>query len=174
MAQLIDSPTTFHIQPMQIDTKNRHYNGTDFKPDLLPKASAAPPNASYSGLLECPCTTRINKVVNITYNTQNQGTCDKIVDRPTECFKAAMKLDASLANAKLKVLDSAEYPSGCSVVHYQNKTSVVILNKHSLGSVCGVGGLHYTGRFIKVLYFLPALHTSKVYKSPNFNLSLYA
>ena len=47
MAQLIDSPTTFHIQPMQIDTKNRHYNGTDFKADILPKASAAPPNASY-------------------------------------------------------------------------------------------------------------------------------
>ena len=36
-AQLIESPTNFHIQPMQIDTKNRHYNGTDFKPDLLPK-----------------------------------------------------------------------------------------------------------------------------------------
>ena len=31
MAQLIDSPTTFHIQPMQIDTKNRHYNGSDFR-----------------------------------------------------------------------------------------------------------------------------------------------
>ena len=47
MAQLVDSPTTFHLQPMQIDTKNRHYNGTDFRADILPKASAAPPNASY-------------------------------------------------------------------------------------------------------------------------------
>ena len=36
-AQLIESPEFFHIQPMQIDTKNRHYNGSDFKPDLLPK-----------------------------------------------------------------------------------------------------------------------------------------
>ena len=44
-AQLVESPTTFHIQPMQIDTKNRHYNGTDFKPDLMPKASLAPPDA---------------------------------------------------------------------------------------------------------------------------------
>ena len=58
MAQLLDSPASFHIQPMQIDTKNRDYNGTDFKAGILPKASAAPPNASYSGLLECPCTTR--------------------------------------------------------------------------------------------------------------------
>ena len=41
-AQLIESPEFFHIQPMQIDTKNRHYNGTDFKPDLLPKVSYIP------------------------------------------------------------------------------------------------------------------------------------
>ena len=27
MAQLIDSPTMYHIQPMQTDTKKRHYNG---------------------------------------------------------------------------------------------------------------------------------------------------
>merc|ERR1719412_3310724 len=100
MAQLIDSPTTFHIQPMQIDTKNRHYNGTDFKPDLLPKSSAAPPNASYSGLLEYPCTTRINKIVNITYETQNQGTCGTAVTRPSECYNAAVTLDPSMANAK--------------------------------------------------------------------------
>merc|ERR1712200_280171 len=58
-AQLIESPTTFHIQPMQIDTKNRHYDGHDFRPDLLPKASAAPPNGCYSLILECPCTERI-------------------------------------------------------------------------------------------------------------------
>ena len=63
MAQLIDSPTEFHIQPMQIDTKNRHYNGSNFKPDLLPKSSQAPLDASYSGLIECPCTTRIKKVI---------------------------------------------------------------------------------------------------------------
>ena len=50
LAQLIESPTTFHLQPMQIDTKNRHYNGSDFRPDLLPAASSAPPNASYRQL----------------------------------------------------------------------------------------------------------------------------
>merc|ERR1719210_3087130 len=92
MAQLIDSPTTFHIQPMQIDTKNRHYNGSDFKPDLLPKASAAPPNASYSGLLECPCTDRIVKKIEHTFTTQVTGECGTPIDRPTECFKAAVKL----------------------------------------------------------------------------------
>ena len=92
MAQLIDSPTTFHIQPMQIDTKNRHYNGSDFKPDLLPKASAAPPNAPYSGLLECPCTDRIVKKINVEYATQSQGSCATTVGNATECFIAASKV----------------------------------------------------------------------------------
>ena len=92
MAQLIDSPTTFHIQPMQIDTKNRHYNGSDFKPDLLPKASAAPEGAPYSGLLECPCTDRIVKKVEVEYSTQSQGACATTVASNTECFAAADKV----------------------------------------------------------------------------------
>ena len=140
MAQLVDSPTAFRIQPMQIDTKNRHYNGTDFKPDLLPKASAAPPNASYSGLLECPCTTRIKKVVNITYAAQNQGTCGTVVDRPTECFKAAVKLYPDLVNQQISVVDSTDYPTGCSVIHHTDGKTEVILNKHSDGPACGSGG----------------------------------
>ena len=61
---------------MQIDTKNRHYNGSDFRPDLLPEASAAPENAAYSGLLECPCTDRIVKKMEHTFSTQTNGQCD--------------------------------------------------------------------------------------------------
>ncbi len=38
-AQLIYSPTTFKIQPMQIDTHNREYNGTGFKVMLLAPCS---------------------------------------------------------------------------------------------------------------------------------------
>ena len=145
MAQLIDSPDTFHIQPMQIDTKNRHYNGTDFKPDLLPDASQAPPNASYSGLLECPCTTRIQKVINITYATLNQGTCDTIVDQPKECQEAAVKLYPTLANAQLVPVDSADFPSGCSIIHYKNGTSAILENKHMDGANCGVGASQWLG-----------------------------
>merc|ERR1719500_186410 len=88
-AQFIESPTTFHIQPMQIDTKNRHYNGSGFRPDLLPKASAAPADAAYSGLLECPCTDRIVKRIDHVYNTQTSGTCDKAISNETLCFEAA-------------------------------------------------------------------------------------
>ena len=145
MAQLIDSPTEFHLQPMQIDTKNRHYNGTDFKPDLLPGASAAPPNASYSGLLECPCTTRIHKVINITHATQNQGTCDTIVEQPTECHDAAVELDPTLGDAQLIPVDDASYPTGCSFIHYQNGSSALLLNKNGAGSECGVGVSKWLG-----------------------------
>ena len=145
MAQLIDSPVSFHIQPMQIDTKNRHYNGTDFKPDLLPGSSAAPPNASYSGLLECPCTTRTHKVINITYATQNQGTCNTIVEQPTECHDAAVELDPSLGKVDLITVDNASYPSGCSFVKYQNGSSAVLLNKNGEGAQCGNGASKWSG-----------------------------
>merc|ERR1719347_1357820 len=89
MAQLIESPTTFHIQPMQIDTKNRHYDGPDFRPDLLPRASGAPPNASYSGLLECPCTDRIVKKVEQVFSTQTSGSCQTTISNSSMCFTAA-------------------------------------------------------------------------------------
>merc|ERR1712042_406806 len=102
-AQLIESPTTFHIQPMQIDTKNRHYNGTDFKADLLPKASLAPPNASYSGLLECPCTDRIVKKIEMTYTTQSSGSCPVSITNATECFEAADKVADSKVDTNVIV-----------------------------------------------------------------------
>ena len=129
MAQLIDSPNAFHIQPMQIDTKNRHYNGTDFKADILPKASQAPPNASYSGLLECPCTTRIKKEFNITYAVQNQGSCNTMVERPTECFQAATKLDPAMTKAKMQILDSANYPSGMYIFDISKIVNLMLRNQ---------------------------------------------
>ena len=77
---------------MQIDTKNRHYNGSDFKPDIMPAASLAPPDAPYSGLLECPCTDRIVKKVEQTYGTKTFGSCIKTVVNASECFEAAEKV----------------------------------------------------------------------------------
>ena len=116
MVQLVDSPTTFNIQPMQIDTKNRFYNGTDFKPSILPKSSTAPVDATYSGLLECPCTTRINKEINVTYSIQNNETCDKRIDSSSECFRAAHEVYPNLAHETQMIVDSPKYPIGCSIV----------------------------------------------------------
>merc|ERR1711970_1247527 len=103
MAQFIESPTHFHIQPMQIDTKNRHYNGTDFKADLLPKASVAPPNASYSGLLECPCTDRIIKDVEVTYATESSGLCKTNIGNASECFEASQKVQGPNIDANITI-----------------------------------------------------------------------
>ena len=125
---------------MQIDTKNRHYNGTDFKPDLLPKSSGAPPNASYSGILECPCTDRIHKDIEVTYAAQNTGQCKTVVAHPTDCFNAAKKVDPSISNAKETQVDSKDYPSGCSLIHYNNGSSEVVYNTLVDGPVCGMGG----------------------------------
>ena len=67
---------------MQIDTRNRdpkYINDSVFHPGILPRTSAAPENASYSGLLECPCTTRIHKIINHNYNTVLSNYCKKYI-----------------------------------------------------------------------------------------------
>eukprot|EP00931_Biecheleriopsis_adriatica_P117231 TRINITY_DN9276_c0_g1_i1.p1 TRINITY_DN9276_c0_g1~~TRINITY_DN9276_c0_g1_i1.p1 ORF type:complete len:531 (-),score=73.17 TRINITY_DN9276_c0_g1_i1:23-1615(-) len=58
--QPIHKPDRFIFTPMQINTRNPDGSGLPGGP--LPRSSQAPPNATYSGLLECPCTTRIRKV----------------------------------------------------------------------------------------------------------------
>ena len=79
-AQVLHAPNLFHIQPMQIDTKNRDGSmdrpEQGFSPGPYPKAAVAPrtgPDATYSGLLECPCTDRISKVFMPTWKTQHAG-----------------------------------------------------------------------------------------------------
>merc|ERR1719288_283266 len=145
MAQLIDSPTTFHIQPMQIDTKNRHYNGSDFRADLLPKASAAPADAAYSGLLECPCTDRIVKSIEVEYATQSKGSCATSVVNATECFVAAMRVENGNVDANSTVTSSS-LPSACSLVKYENGTTIAFFNEASSKAMCG-GGQMFTGSY---------------------------
>merc|ERR1712038_1416300 len=137
-AQFIESPTTFHIQPMQIDTKNRHYNGSDFRADLLPKASAAPKDAAYSGLLECPCTDRIRKTIEIEYSTQSKGSCTTRVGNATECFVAASKVQGGKVDAN-NTVTSTDLPSDCSLVKYENGTTIPFFNDASSKAECGGG-----------------------------------
>mmetsp|Transcript_129827 Transcript_129827/g.277119 ORF Transcript_129827/g.277119 Transcript_129827/m.277119 type:complete len:521 (-) Transcript_129827:100-1662(-) len=58
--QPIYRPASMVFNPMQINTRNPDGSGQVGGP--LPRSSQAPANASYSGLLECPCTTRTKKV----------------------------------------------------------------------------------------------------------------
>jgi hypothetical protein len=81
-AVVINSPTELQISPMQIDTWNRDemdFTGgkhPKFVPGPLPRASEAPEAAEYSGLLECPMTTRLTKVVDGNYALQNKAPCE--------------------------------------------------------------------------------------------------
>ena len=123
---------------MQIDTKNRHYNGSDFRADLLPKASAAPKDAAYSGLLECPCTDRIEKTIEIEYVTQSKGSCTTSVGNATECFVAASKVQGGKVDAN-NTVTSTDLPSDCSLVKYENGTTIAFFNDASSKAECGGG-----------------------------------
>lgn len=79
-AELVDSPVSFSIEPMQIDTWNRdNKNMSGFVPGPEPQSSMAPrgnsPDHVYSGLLECPCTTRITTDVYSDVLARSEGTC---------------------------------------------------------------------------------------------------
>ena len=69
VAYVIESPQNVHVLPMQIDTWNRDKmnisGGSKFVPGPHPKHSLAPTdkNALYSGLLECPLTDRVQKII---------------------------------------------------------------------------------------------------------------
>ena len=77
-AQVIDSPEAIQITPMQIDTWQRDAmpragqpGAAKFVPGPVPRASLAPtsgPDAIYSGLLECPKTTRVHADLDNEYS----------------------------------------------------------------------------------------------------------
>jgi hypothetical protein len=152
-AQLIESPTAFHIQPMQIDTWNREYNGSDFRAGPLPRESRAPPGASYSGLMECPCTDRIEKKVEQSYATKSSGTCTTSdpwnyllpVTNATECFTAASEVQEGKVNAN-KTVSSGILPQYCTLVMYRNGTTIAYYNAKASKTECG-GGQVFIGSY---------------------------
>merc|ERR1712176_818526 len=91
-AQLLHSPATFHINPMQIDTKNRDHAEGPFKAGPLPKAAlpGVPKDLreqmAYSGLVECPCTDRIKKEYHLSYGTIDADHCPTPVKSQNDCF----------------------------------------------------------------------------------------
>ena len=152
-AQLLYSPRYFNLQPMQIDTRNRdpkYINDSVFHAGLLPKRSAAPINADYSGLLECPCTTRINKTIIHNYDSQTNGYCDKNIMNVTECYNQAVILNGgsnSIKNAS--IIKNADYPSGCFFVRDKNGEMVNIsLNMYNSNFECGKDSKVFNGEIL--------------------------
>jgi hypothetical protein len=128
---VVDSPTSIQITPMQIDTWNRDKmnistGGKDggkpikFVPGPMPKAALSPKDAEYSGLLECPMTTRISKVIDGKYIVQSNGSCKVPILTYQECFHAAATLLSSSSsstkyNFNNQTINDTTSPSGCAV-----------------------------------------------------------
>ena len=53
-----------------------------------------------------------------------------------------------MANAKFLVLDSKQFPEGCSMIHYSNGTADVVLNKRTESvEACGAGAQQWLGKW---------------------------
>ena len=146
-AQSIESPTEFYITPMQIDTWHRekmNLTGSKFVSGPVPRNSLAPtagPDALYSGLLECPVTTRIRKTVtNAGYETIATGTCPETIVSAAECFQAAAEFAPPGTDMKTATGNFRTAPSGCSIGRSNteaNEVSVIFNTNTQSPEACG-------------------------------------
>lgn len=127
-AQLIESPDTFHINPMQIDTWNRQHLDSEYHPGPLPKSSRIPASAGYSGLIECPCSDRVDIEWNMTYALNDVSTpCTDEIQNASECFLAAEKVVQAIKHVSRTVSQKSR-PHGCTVKQYSDGTVEAIWN----------------------------------------------
>ncbi|KAL1520060.1 hypothetical protein AB1Y20_023535 [Prymnesium parvum] len=151
-AQLIDSPTHWHLTPMQLDTRPRACGVTPsdlhrcvkFAPSTEPRQAryGRPVRASnYSAILECPCNSRFGgdaafypaartKQVARKYTALGGGVCaaGRALQTAADCWRAAVGLGLSprrLANATAS--DPAA-PAGCYVVQHASGDATVTFN----------------------------------------------
>ena len=98
---------------------------------------------------------RIVKTVEVSYTTQSQGTCTTPVTNATECFLAAAKVQGStvtVSSSSLLLLQvqgggvdhnstvsSSSLPPDCSLVKYQNGSTVAFFNEGESKAECGGG-----------------------------------
>lgn len=137
-AQLLEKPRGFRLEPMQIDTRNRDGSmekpGDGFHLGPIPKNYRAPregPDAVYSGLLECPCTTRITRLTQPAYELRTDGgSCssggagaaaqtDDMIRSASKCFEAVQssfrsKFPTDAVFRNLTVSETS-LPPGCSL-----------------------------------------------------------
>jgi hypothetical protein len=88
-AQPLYSPGQFVVTPMQISSNDgTGRKGTPHNPWLLPRAkqSGVPAHAPYAPLLECPCTTRINRTaLKVDGDCRNEPLSDLWATRNPTC-----------------------------------------------------------------------------------------
>ena len=161
-AQLIESPDTWHITPMQIDTRNRDcgatpkdiHNCTTFQPGPEPKQAryglGIPKGGSpYSGLLECPCNSRYGgdpsiygagtktKTISHHYTCVSQPTCkDSTIESSSECFDSAAMLGIKASKNVTITTASNTIPYGCTVQSPSNDAWTVTFNQFQSTAQC--------------------------------------
>ncbi len=151
-AQLLYSPTDFAPNFMFINTNNPDTPDWGPRGGPLPKGgdmpgwvstgSQAPPNASYSGLLECPCTTRVKKTFT-GHAPLAKGTCAAsgggAVPSATECFAASAQVYGGKGFEILKnaTVSDAARPAGCYVLATPQGYEVYFNNDTSSTTKCG-------------------------------------
>ena len=124
VAYVLDSPESVHVNPMFIDTWNRdHMNisgGSPFVAGPLPKHSLSPPDAPYSGLLECPLTDKVEKILPGGYSGYNSTFPRKLF----QCKSEATSCPYSIGSAKdCFAAAQASVPTGITVVGSQGSSA---------------------------------------------------
>ena len=153
VAQLIESPVTFQIDPMQIDTHRRDRPDplAPYEAGPLPKAALSPPGAVYSGLLECPCSDRRYKDINKTVATRVAGTCGaKALWNSTDCFDSAAAMLGG-APASTQTGSDAAKPAGCSFTGggtHPGDAHVFFNELKTATAPCGGGGKTASGTLV--------------------------
>ena len=150
-AQLIESPQSYHLTPMQIDTRNRDCgatsadinNCTQFIPGIEPKQArygrkVIPEiGTNYSGLLECPCNGKfggdpmfygnstLTKTVTHNYMTLQTQQCEsgETIMTQSDCQTAI----SQIFNGKTikMITDNTSMPYGCSIYENTNNNNVI-------------------------------------------------
>mmetsp|Transcript_15290 Transcript_15290/g.35833 ORF Transcript_15290/g.35833 Transcript_15290/m.35833 type:complete len:894 (+) Transcript_15290:100-2781(+) len=171
-AQLIESPTTWHAFPMQVDTANRDcgvkVHDVPFCRDF--QAGPEPRSArygrtrqrlgtNYSALLECPCTDRFGgdplfypeaktKVFKTKYDLLEarscaEGTSTAEITNASACLEAARALNLGVDSATFREVSSARLPPGCSASKQPDGSLKLFLN-HGGVAECS-GGIKRSG-----------------------------
>ena len=97
-AQLVHSPKTWVVEPMQIDTHNRNFginSQEGYKEWFLPKRSQGKETDTRNGLsplIECPCTDRITLETVSTPNMSSHGTCQAPITSAEACAAEVKKI----------------------------------------------------------------------------------
>eukprot|EP00658_Telonema_sp_P-2_P022442 TRINITY_DN18969_c0_g1_i6.p1 TRINITY_DN18969_c0_g1~~TRINITY_DN18969_c0_g1_i6.p1 ORF type:complete len:756 (-),score=152.50 TRINITY_DN18969_c0_g1_i6:372-2639(-) len=153
-AQVVDSPATIDVTPMQIDTWNRaamNLTGGRFVPGPAPKHSLAPitgPDAVYSGLLECPLTSRIRKQISgggwndsyaaELYECTKPQRCPHPVQTAERCFATGSQLGLTVPVNTIQG-SSAVLPAGCVVTTNSTSAQIFFNSNNQSTACCGAG-----------------------------------